>query len=184
MSLVSDTELNPVFRQLVENSDWVCIEAKGNALSRSERIEKDGVILHYFSEIGGSDQMFDARSTALVRAENNVTVVPSFKRTFADLGLNFTGSDLDFKTVDQNFETVRGYLGDKKRLLERVEEQAKRILEAVIDGAGMVRGLPHSLQDGEHLQWRRRVDETYRRAASEQLPKYEQAIESLSRNSK
>ncbi|WP_323810508.1 hypothetical protein [Sphingobium baderi] len=184
MSRVSDTNLNPVFRQLVENSDWVCIEANGNALGRSERIEKDGVILRYFSEVGGSDQMFDARSTALVRAENNLTVVPSFKRAFSDLGLKFAGSDMDFKTVDQNFEAVRVYLGDKDSLLARLREQVELLRIGRVHGAGAVRRFTAGIRDKLFAQQMAKVDETYRQDARDQLPKYEQAIESLSRNSK
>ena len=177
---MSSLDLEPTLRQLVEKSGWICIKA-GN---RSGSIEKDGVILNYSWDYNGEYRSFDVGSLALARSDTGLTIVPDFKQMFAAMKLSFRDSNEDFVTIDENLDSVRGYLADKQRLLERFRERVKLMREATIDGAGMARRLPHSLRGGDFLQQMTRVDESYRQAAQDQLPKYEQAIESLSRSSK
>jgi hypothetical protein len=179
---MDDVQLSPVFRQMVESGGWACVEANWSGPTRMERIEKDGVVLHRFQEVGGVDRKFDGTSNALRRADNGLTSVPSFKESFADLGFRYENADEDFLTIASSLSAFKSYLSDDTYLLRRLREKERR-LEKVIEDPPASRLLNRGLSVEFHQQMERVVEVNQRKAAQE-LSRCAEAIESLSRNSK
>ncbi|WP_148648518.1 hypothetical protein [Sphingobium baderi] len=160
--------------------------ARGNTTAREEQIAKDGVVLEYFGEIGGEDRQFSISSPALLRADNGLTIVPSFERVFRDLGLQFTNTRTDFKTVSDHLPRVKAYLGNGTLLQSRLKEKENALRKRAKEKPRrfLLYRLYNRIWTDEFLRQMRRVDEFHQRAAAEKLPLLKAAIKSLSRTSK
>jgi len=186
MMAMRETRLNHVFEQLVDEEGWDLISAHGGATARSEHIAKDGIVLEYFSEIGGVDREFSISSPALARASNGLTIVPSFKRVFRELKLRFTNTDADFKTVSDYLPRVKAYLENEQLLQTRLKEREDALQKRATRPPRQFdeyRSFNKGKND-EFLPLMGRLDERQRHAAAEKLPLFKAAIESLSRISK